>query len=279
MAILLVVLVGCGPALAAPKPDAMLDAGFAEMYELDFSNARTSFDSYMQEHPEDPMGEAAMAASYLFEELNKQGVLSSSFFLSDKKLLGGVPNPQHDAEQADFLRMDDKARRMAEDILKASPRNPNALLALTLANGMQADYDALIVKRDIPCLVLLRQTQQSARLLLSVNPNASDAYLALGAANYIIGCLPAYKRFFLGIAGIQGNRGLGMRQLERASANGHYLKPFAKVFLALAALRERQPQLARSLLSQLHRNFPQNPEFSQELAKLDRNRELPDVSR
>ncbi len=158
---------------------------------------------------------------------------------------------------------------MAEAILKTSPRNPNALLALTLANGMQADYDALIAKRDLPCLVLLRQTQQSAQLLLVVNPNADDAYLALGAANYIIGCLPAYKRFFLGIAGIHGSRGLGMQQLRLASEKGHYLRPFAKVLLALTALREHQPQLARSLLTELHREFPENPDFARELAKLD----------
>ena len=278
-AILLIALMGCGPALAAPRQAATLQAGFTEMYELRFSTARASFDSYIQEHPKDPMGEASLAAGYLFEEFNKQGILTPAFFLNDKKLLGGVPNPQHDAAQADFLQVDDKAREMAEAILKTSPRDPNALLVLTLANGMQADYDALIAKQHISSLLLLRQTQQSARLLLLVNPNANDAYLALGAANYIIGCLPSYKRFFLSFAGIQGNRALGMQQLKLASESGHYLKPFAKVLLALAALRERQPRLARSLLGQLHQEFPQNPEFTQELANLDRSGEPANLSR
>lgn len=215
------------------------------------------------------MGQAALAASYLFEEFNKQGILKPSFFLNDKKLLGGVPNPHPDAQQADFLRTDGRARQMAEKLLKTNPRDPNGLLVLTLANGMQADYDALIAKQDIASLWLLRQTKQSAQLLLSVNPHADDAYLALGAANYIIGCLPGYKRFFLSLGGIHGNRTLGMQQLKLASDYGHYLKPFAKVLLSLAALREHQPKLARTLMAQLHREFPRNPDFATELTKLN----------
>ncbi len=93
MAVLLLALVGCCPALAAPQPTATLDAGFNQMYQLHFSDARACFYSYIGEHPKDPMGAASLAASYLFEEFNKQGVLTSSFFLDDRKLLGGVPNP------------------------------------------------------------------------------------------------------------------------------------------------------------------------------------------
>jgi hypothetical protein len=266
---LLILYSAITPAPAAPRPAGMLDSGFSEMYELDFPNARATFDSYIQQHPDDPMGEAALAASYLFEEFNKQGILTSSFFLNDKKLLGGIPNVHPDANQAAFLRSDAEARRMAEDRLKQDPRNPDGLLVLTLANGMQADYDALIAKQDIASLWLLRQTKQSARLLLAVDPHADDAYLALGAANYIIGCLPGYKRFFLNLGGIHGNRAVGMEQLQIASEHGHYLKPFAEVLLALAALRERRPKLARALLAQLHHNYPENKDFARELAKLN----------
>jgi hypothetical protein len=260
----------CFPrASAASPPPATLDAGFAQLYELNFSDARAAFDSYIHDHPDDPMGPAALAASYLFEEFNKQGILTSSFFLNDRRLLGGVPDVQRDSDQDAFLQAAEQARQMAQKRLDAKPRDPDGLLALTLANGMQADFEALIARQDMASLWLLRQTKQSARLLLSINPHADDAYLALGAANYIIGCLPGYKRFFLSLGGIRGDRALGMRQLKLASDHGHYLKPFAKVMLALAALREKQPGLARSLLTELHRQFPRNPDFASELAKLN----------
>lgn len=239
------------------------------MYELKFPAARAVFYTYIADHPADPMGQVSLAASYLFEEFNEYGVFTSSFFLNNEKLLGGIPDPGNDPYRQAFLEANSRAREMAQSLLNNNPNDPTGLFVITLANGMEADYDALIAKRDMDSLLLLRETQKSARKLLAVNPHADDAYLALGAANYIIGCLPAYKRFFLRLGGIRGNRQLGMRQLELAAKGGHYLKPFAKVMLALAALREKQPGLARRLLSELHDEFPENHVFTSELEKLN----------
>lgn len=49
----------------------------------------------------------------------------------------------------------------------------------------------------------------------------------------------------------------------------HYLRPFAKILLALAALREKQPDVARTELNDLVAEFPENPLFASELAKLN----------
>jgi predicted Zn-dependent protease len=52
-------------------------------------------------------------------------------------------------------------------------------------------------------------------------------------------------------------------------AVGHVAqRPFAKIMLALAALRERKPDLARIQLNELVAEFPENPLFAGELAKL-----------
>jgi predicted Zn-dependent protease len=50
---------------------------------------------------------------------------------------------------------------------------------------------------------------------------------------------------------------------------GHYLKPFAKILLGIAALREKRPHDAQRLLTELSRNYPQNPLFRRELEKLN----------
>jgi predicted Zn-dependent protease len=99
-----------------------------------------------------------------------------------------------------------------------------------------------------------------------VKPDSGDAYLALGAANYIIGSLPVHKRFLLRLGGVQGDRNLGMKQLEIAARQGDYLRPFAKILLALAALREKQADLARTELEELVHELPENPLFARELA-------------
>jgi hypothetical protein len=57
-----------------------------------------------------------------------------------------------------------------------------------------------------------------------------------------------------------------MKQLEIAAREGDYLRPFAKILLALAALREKQVELARRELEELAGEFPGNPLFARELA-------------
>ena len=58
-------------------------------------------------------------------------------------------------------------------------------------------------------------------------------------------------------------------QLQMAAMDGQYLRPFAKVLLALVARREDEPELARELLEELNAEFPSNPLFRRELALLE----------
>ena len=81
--------------------------------------------------------------------------------------------------------------------------------------------------------------------------------------------LPAPKRFFLKFKGIGGDKRRGIQQLEIAATRGRYLRPFAKIMLALAALREKKPALAHTQLMELVAEFPENSLFVSELAKLD----------
>jgi hypothetical protein len=117
--------------------------------------------------------------------------------------------------------------------LETHPDDPNALLAMTLGVGLQVDSASLIEKHQLESLRMIRDADRYAKKLLTFAPAAADAYLTLGAANYVIGSLPAYKRFFLRLAGIRGDKRAGMQQLEIAAARGHYLPPFAKILLAL----------------------------------------------
>lgn len=254
--------------IEADPAAAMLDAGFRCMYELNFKAARAEFSAYQKVHPEDPMGKAAEAASYLFEQLNAKGVLTSAFFLNDSKFLNGADgSPAENRNQA-FLDANRVARDQAKKILKANPVDTHGLFILTMTDGMEADYDAIIQKKQMAGLSLVKQAESEANTLLALDPNAQDAYVALGAGNYIIGSLPGYKRMFLWMGGIHGDRQRGMDQLQSAASNGHYLQPFAKILLALASEREHQHERARSLLSELAIQFPANPLFSRELALL-----------
>lgn len=245
-----------------------LDAGFRLLYQLKPAEARVQFAAWQTSHPEDPLGRAAEAASYLFEECYRQGILTSEFFLNEQRFLGKVPLQPDPALRAAFFVADKEAQNLARLRLKANPDDTNALFAMTLSAGMEADYASLIDKHQVESLKMIRDADKHAKKLLLVAPSAADAYYTLGAANYIIGSLPRLKRFALGLAGIHGDKRIGIQQLEIAAERGHYLRPFAKILLALAALREKKPEVARTQLEELVAEFPENPLFTSELAKL-----------
>ena len=266
--------IGLGALLAAVAASASqapeIDAGFRLLYELKFTEARAQFSAWQKAHPDDPLGSASEAASYLFEEFYHQGVLTSEFFLDDRRLLGGISGKPDEARRAGFTAANQRTQELARQRLRANPQDADALFALTISTGMQADYASLIEKRQFESLRLFRRAEDYAKQLLAIAPDSADAYLALAAANYILGCLPLHKRIFLWFGGIRGDKARGMEQLQMAAARGRYLRPFAKTLLALAALREKQPELARQQLRELVAEFPQNPLFARELAKLEK---------
>jgi hypothetical protein len=67
--------------------------------------------------------------------------------------------------------------------------------------------------------------------------------------------------------GIHGDKKLGMEQLGKTADSGRYLRPFAKILLALSARREKQDALAQRLLLELSQEFPSSPLFAAEYAK------------
>ena len=195
-----------------------LQAGFHLLYELKPEEARGQFEAWQKSHPEDPLGSASEAAAYLFEECYRQGILTSDFFLDNKRFLGQVALKSDPQLRAGFFAADKQAQDLAQVRLKANPDDTNALFAMTLSLGMQADYAALIDKHQVDSLKMIKDADRYANRLLAVAPNAADADFTLGATNYIIGSLPGYKKFFLGLAGIHGDKRVGIQQLEIAAS-------------------------------------------------------------
>jgi len=244
-----------------------LSSGFRSLYVQNFTEARDKFTAWQLQNPEEPFGHVAIAASYLFEEFYRQGVLTSDFFLNEKRFLHGIEGPPDPARMKSFQDAIRQARKLARQRLEKNSRDPEALFALTLSAGMESDAAMILKKQHLEALKRLKEANEHAKELLAEQPDASDAYVALGAANYIIGSLSAGARFMLWFGGIHGDKKLGMEQVGKTVENGRYLQPFAKILLALAARREKQNALAQKLLRELSEEFPESSLYAAEYAK------------
>ncbi len=246
-----------------------IENGFDLMYRLQFQESRAQFMAWMNKHPEDPIGDVAIAASYLFEELYYNNVLSSEFFLDDKRLFGGIEGKPDESRTRSFREAYKRGSERAQQRLEKSPNDADAIFALTLATGMQANYLAMLEKKQRQALGLMKEHEGLAKRLLELKPESGDAWVAIGTTNYLIGSLPRYLRFLLWFTRVSGNKSYGMEKLQVAAEKGYYLRPFAKIFLAFASLREKQEDTARELLSDLVKEFPENHLFVNELTRMN----------
>jgi len=244
-----------------------LIAGFRLLYEQKFEEGRKVFTKWSEQHPREPLGPVAIAASYLFDELTEKGVLTSEFFMDDNKFLKGIEGKPDPVRMRGFLDSLARGRELAKARLKEKPKDPAALFCITLAAGMESDANSMLLKKPFDALKRMKEANENAKTLLAQRPDAQDAWVALGSANYIIGSLSAGFRMLLWFGNVHGDKELGMQQTEKTAVNGRYLRPFAKILLALAARREKQVPLARKMLKELTQEFPASKSFALEYKK------------
>lgn len=260
-----------GPAAEGDSPletaDPVLLGGYHYLYGQKFSDGRQLFEKWVTEHPREPFGHVSVAASYLFEELYRQNVLTSDFFLNNKRFLKGIEGKPDPERMKHFRSALQEARALAKDRLKKSANDPDALFSLAIADGMESDALSILEKKQLDGLKRMKEANENAKKLLHQRPDAVDAYVATGIANYIIGSLSGGTRFLLWFGGIHGDKQLGMEQVRKAAEGGRYLKPFGKIMLALAARREKQNALAQKMLRELTEEFPDSALFAAEYAK------------
>jgi len=238
------------------------------MYNLNFGAAHLVFRAWQASHPEDPLGFVSDAAAYLFSEFDRMHVLQSEFFTNDKRFEERSKLPPDPAARAAFNESLSKADQLVKQILARSPEDRNAMFSQILANGLRGDYAALIEKRNLASLGYMKNSRQVAERLLAVDPTCYDAYLAVGVENYLLGLSSAPVRWILRLSGSETDKAEGVNHLRMTAAKGRYLGPFARLLLAVAALRDNDRATARALLAGLSQEFPQNHLYSEELAKI-----------
>jgi hypothetical protein len=245
-----------------------LDWGFSGLYNLDFAEAQRDFVAWEAQHPDDPVGPVSEAAGFLFSEFNRLGVLQAQFYENDKAF-AERPKLKPDPEVRErFEGAIGRADNLAHSRLAKDPRDRDALFALTLSSGLQADYAALIEKRNLASLHFTREAFSSAQQLLAVCHDCYDALLATGFSKYLIGSMAPPLRWILRLGGLPADRQGGITDLETVAEHGHYLAPFARILLAIAYVREKDKAQALALLTALHREYPGNTLFPREIALL-----------
>ena len=275
LARIVVLSIGLGMSAAAwPAPiekastDAALQRAFARLYNFDFNGAQAILDRQRQVDPEAPMIPAVKAAAYLFSELDRLRILELDFFTDDDKVVDRrklVPDPVIRQKFFETVAVSDK---VANARLAVKPNDPDGLLAMCMTTGLVTDYAALVEKRRFGSFSLAKKSHVWAHRLLELKPPVTDAYMTFGTAEYVVGCLPFFLRWFVRFDQVDGNKKKGVEELQLVADKGKYYGPFAKMLLAVIDMREKHPGRAEVLLAELATDYPENPLIRKELARV-----------
>ena len=249
-------------------PSSLLDRGFSGLYNLDFSGAQKDFATWQEQHPEDAVGPVSEAAGLLFSEFHRLGVLEAQFYENNTAFAARSKLTPDPAVRKQFQNAIGRAENLAHARLAQDPKDRDALFALTLSSGLQADYAALIEKRNLASLHFTKQASIAAEQLLAVCHDCYDALLATGFSKYIIGSMSPPVRWILRMGGLPADKKGGITDLETTAERGHYLAPFARILLAIVYVREKDKPRALQLLTGLRSEFPANTVFPREIARL-----------
>lgn len=239
------------------------------MYNLNFAQAQHEFSTFEQQHADNPMGPVSQATDLLFSEFQRLGVLETQFYENDSTFAARKKLTPDPGVRDRFNAALAQAEALAHARLAQNATDHDSLFALTLASGLRADYLALIEKRNLSALHYAKQASALGNQLIAVHPDCYDAHLASGISRYLTGTLAAPLRWIARLGGANPDKQGGMAELQLTAEHGELLAPFARILLAIAYVREKDKTHARVELDALRNEFPANPLFTREIAKLD----------
>jgi tetratricopeptide (TPR) repeat protein len=245
-----------------------LDQGYFDMYNVNFPAAHGVFQSWLAQHPEDGLAAASDAAAYLFGEFDRLHIIDVQLFADQSRFDNRSKLTPDPAVRKAFDDRTAQAERLADAALQRNPKDARAFYTKTLVYGMRSDYALMIDKKDLAALSLTKQASAYSKQALEIDPHMYDAYLASGVENYMLSLKPAAVRWILGITGASTDKEEGIKLLKLTAGQGHYLAPFARMMLAVAALRDGNPQQARDILTKLSKQYPDNTLYDRQLARI-----------
>jgi len=244
-----------------------VDTAFRRLYNFDFADSQAAARAYADKQPQDPMGHASLAVSFLFREMNRLQVFNKDMF-KEEKISGEQAKKIGKEAKAGFESALVLGKSTAAEALRKNPRDTNALLALMISTGAERDFAALVEKRLKDSYLAAKSSQEYALQLQAIDPTLQDAWFTRGFSEYMVGSVPFVIRWLMKIDQVNGDKKKGLEFMERCAKNGHYLKPFAQMMLASIYQKEKRYKECRDLLQAFAVDYPDNPEVRKELEKL-----------
>jgi tetratricopeptide (TPR) repeat protein len=253
--------------------------GYDALYNMDYADARTCFEKLRAGFPQHPAPPFYLATTEWIQLLNAKRRLQTGLYAGQSFFAEGEdkPDPRIDAE---FRRLVTASLELSRAAEARNPRDIAALYYQGSAHGLLASYEATVVRSFLPALRNGLKSMDLSRRIVAMDPKFYDAYLTIGAYDYIVGSLPFFVKILAAIGGFRGSRERGLAELQQVVDQGRYAQDEARILLITFFAREKRWADCLRIVEELARRFPRNYLFRLEQANLlnklgrtDRSRE------
>jgi Iml2/Tetratricopeptide repeat protein 39/Tetratricopeptide repeat len=217
--------------------------GLENIYNFKWNQAQLTFQRLIDKYPDDPRGYHYKSSIYFW------------YYFSNKDK----------ADLQEFLNYSDTTIDKGIALLDSNSTDIETLYIL----GANYSYRAMAFTQQGKFLDAVWATKKSESFLnkvIELNPRFHDAYLGLGLYNFAIGQIPKAFQWALSLAGMKGDKELGLKYIKEAMNYGTYAKVEAKFYYAqILTDFFADYSTAANLMNSLIMSYPDNLLFSYSL--------------
>ncbi|HSW55666.1 MAG TPA: tetratricopeptide repeat protein [Ignavibacteriaceae bacterium] len=223
-----------------------ITSGLEALYNFNFKSSDKSFDNIIKNYPDHPAGYYYKSISHLW------------FYLDSK----------NDIDLTNFISLTDTAILKAEEILK---NDSSDVFSLYILGSAYANRTFAFTRDEsyFDAVIAARKFHSCFDELLTEDSLYYDAYTGKGLFNFAISQAPQTWSWAINLAGMTGDKKIGLTNLEIASKKGKLSKVDAQFYLSQIYsefLLKYQP--AKRMLNDLTFRYPKNLLFKFALANL-----------
>lgn len=246
------------PATASPQSHELTQRAFVAAYNLDHAEAVSLLEQALAADPDDSDAHRAVAVISWLRIGFLRGSITTDDYLGSvsKPNVNMVPPPPELARR--FQQHSARALQLAEEAVRARPRDPEALFRLGSIVGVQASYGATVEGKILSSFRAASRAYDAHEKVLEMDPSRKDAGLIVGTYRYIVSALSMPVRFMAYVVGFGGGKERGLTMIEEAAAYPSLTQTDAKFALLLIYNRERRFDDALRVLLDLQKQYPRN---------------------
>ncbi|GAA3765803.1 tetratricopeptide repeat protein [Terriglobus aquaticus] len=242
--------------------------GLQHFYNLDYDGAAQRFEAVLRAHPQDPMANAYVLMVVEFRELYRQDLLDTTYYARENFLSSGRKVSIDPVVRKRIEDLTDGAIALADARIKANGQDKDAYFARGYAKGLHAAFTTLADHSFAGAARQGLSSRNDSEQVLKLDPDYTDAKMAVGIQQFAVASLPRMVRMLVGIAGIGGNKEQGLVLLRDCAEHGNATKVQAQTALSLFLRHDRRYAEAYDVAHRLAEEYPHDYLYRLEEANL-----------